>query len=233
MELGNLIPADFILRDTRFTGAVRINGKIQHAYIANTGRLPGLLNPGVKVWISRAKNPKRRTKFDLHLVEIDGEFVSVDTRFPNELFEEALKSRRFASGFAYDRIEREVGLGKSRIDFKLANFEQICWVETKSVTLVEDGIAKFPDAPSSRARKHLVELSKSLDHGNRAVVAFIVQRSDAQMFVPNWDIDSLFSETLINVHDLGVEVMAYLCRVNIHEIVLTNEIPCHLNLPDN
>jgi sugar fermentation stimulation protein A len=233
MELGNLIPADFILRETRFTGAVRINGKIYHAYIANTGRLPGLLNLGVKVWISRTKNPNRKTKFDLHLVEFDGEYVCVDTRFPNELFEEALKFRRLNADFAYDRIEREVGLGKSRIDFKLTNSDQICWVETKSVTLVEDGIAKFPDAPSSRARKHLAELSKSLVYGNRAVVAFIVQRSDAQVFVPNWDIDPFFSETLINVHSLGVEVKAYLCQVNIHEMVLTNEIPCHLNLPDN
>jgi sugar fermentation stimulation protein A len=227
MKLPELIPAEFVWRDNRFVGAVRVDGKLSHAHIANSGRLPGLLNPGVSVWLSEAGNPRRKTKYDLKLVANHGVLVSIDARLPNYLFEEAVLAGKLPN-FTDVSVQKEVPLGKSRIDVKLTGKAGICWVETKSVTLVENGLAKFPDAPTARGRRHLLELAKALTHGDRAAAVFIIQRPDAESFSPNWDIDPEFSQTLLDVAEQGVEVYAYKCAVQAIEISIVREVPCIL-----
>lgn len=118
--------------------------------------------------------------------------VSVDARLPNPLFAEALIAKKLPD-FDYPNIDREVYLNDSRIDFRLSRSDEVCWVETKSVTLVKEGIAKFPDAPTSRGRRHLMELTKILAHGDRAAVVFIVQRPDALSFCPHQEADPGFA----------------------------------------
>jgi len=227
MKFENLIPGEFVWRDTRFTAAVRIDGELTHAHIANSGRLPGLLSPGCRVWLSFTGHPKRKTKYDLKLVDKDGELVSIDARLPNPLFEEAVRAGRLQD-FKYSAINREVKFGKSRIDFLLTHGEEEFWVETKSVTLVEKGIAKFPDAPTKRGRRHLQELSKLIDQGHRAGVVFVIQRSDIKEFQPNWSIDPEFSQTLEIVASNRVLIRAFECNVSLESITISRAIPCNL-----
>jgi sugar fermentation stimulation protein A len=225
MILPPLIPAEFVWRNSRFTAAVRVEGKPDQAHIANTGRLPGLLNPGVRVWLAAAGNPKRKTRYDLKLVEHEGVLVSLDTRLPNYLFEEAARAGQLPE-FNYPEIKLEVKLGQSRIDAFLSGPEGVCWVETKSVTLVENKIGMFPDAPTSRGRKHLLELGQSLANGVRAAVVFVIQRPDAEIFSPHTTIDPEFSKVLAAVARKGVLVRAYRCEVSVAEIRIDNEIEC-------
>jgi sugar fermentation stimulation protein A len=230
MKYRNLIPGEFVWRDNRFTAAVRINSELTHAHIANSGRLPGLLLPGTKVYLTKAGHRNRRTDYDLKLVFLNDEFISVDATLPNYLFEEAVINKRL-NDFLYTEIHREVSIGKSRIDFLLNRDDEACWVEVKSVTLVEGKIAKFPDAPTKRGRKHLEELRKMVSKGDKASVVFIVQRKDAVLFQPNWSIDPDFSKTLYEAASNDIMVRAYRCRVNLEKIEVSNEIPCIIKKP--
>ena len=224
MRFPDLIPAEFIWRDNRFTAAVRLDGKITRAHIANSGRLPGLFIPDGRVWLTPVDKPNRKTKFDLKLVEMDGSLISVDARLPNPLFAEALREKQLG-GFVYKYVQPEAKLGKSRMDFRLSNDDEVCWVETKSVTLVENRIAMFPDAPTARGRRHLQELAESVINGDQAAVVFVVQRSDAEQFMPNTSIDPEFTQELINAVTIGVVAKAFLCNITMKSIKLMEEIP--------
>jgi sugar fermentation stimulation protein A len=224
MKLLDLIPGEFVWRDNRFVAAVRVDGCLSHAHVANSGRLPGLLEPGKRVYLAEVDKPGRRTKYDLKLVENENILISVDARLPNTLFEEAVRGNQLDT-FLYDDVQREVKFGRSRLDFKLSRAGEVCWIETKSVTLVENKIALFPDAPTGRGRKHLHELAKLQKKGVRSCVVFVVQRPDAEVFIPNWAIDTEFAELLGQVSETGVEVRAYLCKVNLDAISIDKEIP--------
>jgi sugar fermentation stimulation protein A len=228
MEFKNLVPAEFVWRDNRFAAAVRVNGVLSHAHIANSGRLPGIFEPGRQVWLLETSNKNRRTRYDLKLVENNGVLVSVDARTPNVLFKDALRNQAL-NGFEYGEVQQEVKLGRSRIDFRLSGSYGICWIETKSVTLVKDRVAMFPDAPTERGRKHLKELAGALKEGIRSSVVFIVQRSDADSFIPNWLIDPEFARIMVEVVCAGVEVKAYRCQVSLEGISIDNEIPVNIN----
>ncbi len=119
--------------------------------------------------------------------------------------------------------------GDSRLDFRLTGPEGVCWVETKSVTLVEAGVACFPDVPTARGSRHLRELLAIVGQGQRAAVVFIVQREDAAAFAPAASVDPLFAETLVRVAAAGVEVRAYVCRVDLQAIMLDHAIPVRLD----
>jgi len=121
-------------------------------------------------------------------------------------------------------------LGKSRIDFLFTRGDGICWVETKSITLVENGTAKFPDAPTKRGRNHLEGLTDAATKGDGASVVFVVQRHDAGSFQPNWSIDPEFSSTLVKSASEGVKIRANICLVNLESIEFSNEIPCNLSM---
>jgi len=149
----------------------------------------------------------------------------VDARLPNPLFAEAVAEGRLAAFAGVRVIEREVRRGGSRIDFRLEGAWGARWVEVKSVTLVEDGVALFPDAPTGRGRRHLEELSALVREGQRAAVVFVVQRSDAEAFAPNSRADPAFAHMLAEAQALGVEVYAYRCRVTRRALTLLDEVP--------
>jgi sugar fermentation stimulation protein A len=228
MEFGELIPGEFIWRDNRFKAAVRVGGKLTHAHIANSGRLSGLLIHGSRVWLSDAGNENRVTSYDLMLVEKENTYVSIDARLPNVLVFEALRDEKL-KGFDYSTIQKEVRMGKSRIDFRLSENDKSCWIETKSVTLMKNGAAMFPDAPTQRGRKHLIGLSRTVNEKTRAAVFFVVQRPDVEYFSPNHTVDPKFAESLIEAVALGVEARAYCCKVNLNEISIMKEIPIKIN----
>lgn len=227
MDIPSLVSGRFINRDNRFRATVDVAGRRSWAHVPNSGRLGELLTPGRPIWLAPAADISRKTAFDLRLVEYDSVLVSVDARLPNPLFAEALAAGRLKE-FDYPEIAREVSHGASRLDFRLSGPAGTCWIETKSVTLVENGIAMFPDAPTARGRKHLLSLLDRYNAGERAAVVFVIQRPDAQSFSPHSSADPDFSATLIQVAMAGVEVRAYTCDVALGHIQLHKEVPAHL-----
>ena len=232
IEFGPLIPGTFIQRDNRFRVQIQISGQQAAAHLANSGRLGELLVPGHKVWLARAdrSNHRRRTAYDLVLIESAGRLVSVDARVPTQLVEGALRHAQLAGFEEYPTVQREVRLGKSRLDFRLdAGSEQPpCWIEVKSATLVEAGVARFPDAPTLRGQRHVRELVQAVENGDRAAVLFIVQREDASHFAPHDEADPAFGRVLRQSARAGVAVYAWRCRVSHKAIQLIGTIPVRL-----
>ena len=150
VRLPPLVAGRFVRRDNRFRVTVEVEGEPAAAHLPNSGRLTELLTPGRACWLASFDDPRRKTRLDLVLVEYASVLVSVDARLPNTLFAEALAAGRLEPFRGITRFEREVQLGESRLDFLLRGPAGACWVEVKSVTLVEDGVARFPDAPTAR-----------------------------------------------------------------------------------
>lgn len=228
MIFPKLTYGQFLHRDNRFRATVDVDGQRAWAHVSNSGRLSDLFIPGTPIWLAPAEKPNRKTAFDLKLVEHGPVLVSVDARLPNRLFEEALIARKLPD-FDYPNIDREVYLNDSRIDFRLSGTDEVCWVETKSVTLVEEGIAKFPDAPTSRGRRHLLELIRARAQGNRAAVVFIIQRPDALSFSPHQEADPEFTAALDQAVEAGVEALALTCRVTPKTICIVGEVPVEIS----
>jgi len=222
-----LIPATFIKRDNRFRVTVRVEGHLVWAHLPNSGRLKELLVPGRRVLLAPVQAPGRLTAYDLLMVDLDGTLVSIDARLPNRLLYETLQAGRIAEFAGYAQVRREVTYGQSRLDLVLEGGPDggRCFIEVKSVTLVEDGVALFPDAPTQRGRRHLGELARARAEGHRAAVVFVVQRDDAVRFSPHDEADPAFGQALREAAQAGVEVYAYKCRVSEEEVTLDAPLP--------
>jgi sugar fermentation stimulation protein A len=238
-----LIPATFVKRDNRFRVTVRVEGHLAWAHLPNSGRLRELLVPGQRVLLAAAQTPGRLTSYDLLMVDLDGTLASIDARMPSRLLYEALRqpfdrlripaqdaalqAGRLEEFAGYAQIRREVTYGQSRLDLVLEGGPDggRCFIEAKSVTLVKDGVALFPDAPTQRGRRHLSELAQARAEGHRAAVVFIVQRDDAISFSPNDEADPAFGQALREAAQAGVEVYAYKCRVSEREVTLNASLP--------
>lgn len=230
VPFGGLMPGSFVRRENRFRVQVQIEGALAAAHLPNSGRLQELLVPGARVWLTPADpaaRARRRTGYDLTLVEYGGRLVSVDARLPTKLLAVALEHGCAPGLPRYPVIRREVTLGRSRIDFWLGGSatEPPCWLEAKSVTLVVDGTAQFPDAPTARGRRHLDELVGAAESGERAMVVFVIQRDDARAFTPHDSADPDFGYALRRAAAAGVEVAALSCRVTLEAIRLCTSLP--------
>jgi sugar fermentation stimulation protein A len=218
-----------VTRDNRFRTTVELdNGWHVCCYLPNSGRLEELLEPGKRVFLRAVAAPGRKTGFDLMLVDVEGTLVSADARLPNILVEEALREGRLSPFEDYDVIRREVEYGKSRLDFALQRQGQRCFIEVKSVTLVREGLALFPDAPTVRGRRHVQELRRAVCQGERAAIVFVIQREDARAFAPNDRADPAFARALCCAVRAGVEVYAYACRVSRCEVRLARPLDVRL-----
>ena len=224
-----LVEARFVERVNRFVVAVTLGGRDVLAHLPNTGRMIELLVSGAPCYVTPAPLDRgRKTAYDLTLIEYAGTLVSVDSRLPNAVFREAVNAGVLADfeGYSVDRVE--VPLGDSRIDLLLRGSEGVCYVETKSINLVVDGLALFPDAPTERGRRHLDELAGAVGMGHRACAVFVVQRADAVEMAPYREADELFGEALDRAVGLGVEAHAYRCSVTPQEIFIEESIPVRL-----
>jgi sugar fermentation stimulation protein A len=246
-----LIPGAFVKRDNRFRVTVRVEGHLVWAHLPNSGRLRELLLPGRSVLLAAAQASGRRTAYDLLMVDLDGTLVSIDARMPSRLLYEALRpaqdealrqtfdrlgipaqdgalqAGRLEVFAGYAEVRREVTYGQSRLDLVLEGGPdgERCFIEAKSVTLVEDGVALFPDAPTQRGRRHLSELARARVEGHRAAVVFVVQRDDALSFSSHDEADPAFGQALREAAQAGVEVYAYKCRVSEGEVALDAPLP--------
>ena len=198
-------------------------------HVANSGRLEELLHPDNGMLIAPAQSgSSRKTVYDLVLVEVGGVLVSADARLPNRLLRDAIESGSIAEFRGYENISAEVTFGRSRLDLKLSGKEGECYVEAKSVTLVEEGEGLFPDAPTLRGRKHLHSLAEAAQAGHRAAVVFVVQRPDVWALRSNNAADPEFWDTLREVGRQGVEAFAYRCRVSRQEVTIAERVPLQL-----
>jgi len=226
-----LLEGVFIARENRFRARVRLADQEVAAHVPNSGRLTELLSPDHLVLLAEAGSTHRVTSYDLLMVSLPHTLVSIDARLPNRLFSEAVEDGALREFDGYSVAQREVNYGDSRLDFLLrAEGDNItCLVEVKSVTLVQEGIARFPDAVTERGARHLRELSCASRDGKRAAVAFIIQRPDAGAFGPHDESDPHFGEVLRQVALDGVEVYAYVCEVSRKEVVLRKRVPVLLH----
>lgn len=225
----NLIKAVFLERLNRFAMLVEVDGEPALCHVANSGRLRELLSPDNVLWVTEAsRGTERKTTHDLRLVGVGGVLVSADARLPNHLLRESIESGSLEEFAGYDEVRGEVTYGDSRLDLMLTGRDAVCYLEAKSVTLVEDGLALFPDAPTSRGRKHVLNLINAVKEGHRAAIAFVVQRPDADVLEPNVPSDPEFYEALLQADDSGVEIYAYRCRVSMTDITIAERIPVRL-----
>ncbi len=221
--------AHFIERLNRFAVRLLCDGEEVVAHMANSGRLDELLRPENAMYLSPVPpDAERKTRFDLTLVRCGDALVSADARLPNKLVVEAIEADRLAGFGGYPDVRTEVTVGHSRIDIVLGGPGGECYVEVKSVTLVEDGVGLFPDAPTERGRKHLGTLVDVAARGHRAAVAFVVQRADVSAFSPNRAADPEFCDILLEVAAEGVEVYAYKCAVSLDSITISAPLPVRL-----
>jgi len=207
---GKIVKGIFVERPNRFLAKVRLNKKVVPCFLPNPGRMYELLLPESQVFVREVKMTKnRKTVYDLIGVLHKGELVSLDTRVPNKLLFEALKNKDIEELNMFDFVKTEWTYGNSRFDFFLSNEHQKCLLEVKSCTLVKDGIALFPDAPTIRGKRHLLELIKAKKEGYRACVLFVVQRVNVDVFGPNDKTDPDFGEAFREALKNGVEAYAY------------------------
>jgi sugar fermentation stimulation protein A len=220
--------AGFLRRENRFACLVELEGSKERVYLPNSGRLNSLLFPGQAVFLAERSSPSRRTRYDLVMTILNRKLVSVDARVPGELVYQALCQRGLPQFGDYSSIQREVAFGGSRLDFLLSNHLPQCFLEVKSVTLVQRGKALFPDAPTLRGRRHLKSLTWAKKEGYEAAIVFVIQREDAASFSPNDAVDAEFGHTLRAAQLQGVDVYAYRCKVSPGEIELAEQVPIHL-----
>ena len=231
MYLGDdLVEARFIRRVNRFLALVQLEGSEERIHVANSGRLRELFMPGAAVWLKPApalslSNGKRKTAYDLALVEAAGTLVSADARLPNALVAEAISSGLLEEFGAPASIVRESTFGESRFDLMLEYEGSRRYVEVKSVTLVENGVGLFPDSPTLRGAKHLNTLTEAVRAGHRASVVFVIQRPDANAFAVNQTADPALADALSRAIDGGVDALAYNCLVSRREVRLHRKLP--------
>ncbi len=224
-----LIEARLIRRYKRFLADVELtDGTVTTVHCANPGAMTGLAAPGMRVLLSRSASPTRKLPLSWELVEADGFWVGINTAHPNKLAEEAIAAGTIAELAGYDAIRREVKYGRnSRIDLLLSGEGRAeTYVEVKNVHLMrKSGLAEFPDSVTQRGTKHLAELTDMVAAGHRAVMLYLVQRSDCTAFRLAADIDPAYASAFDKARAAGVEAIAYDCRLSEDEIVVAGGLP--------
>lgn len=223
-----LHPAVFVDRPNRFVIRVRLGrSDLVRAHLPDPGRLRELLLPGVTVWVRAAAGTARKTRWSAVLVQTpDGRgLVSLDTHLPNRLVARAISERFIDELAEWQLVRREVKVGASRFDFLLSNARGSRFLlEVKSVTLVEDGIARFPDAVTVRGTRHLRELAERRIEGWETGVLFVLQRGDAHRIEAARSIDPDFADALVQARDAGVRILGRRCDVTREAVGLRGAI---------
>jgi len=229
VSVDSLITARLIKRLNRFAALVEVEGKEEMAHIPNSGRMKDLLYPDARVIIKKAGGKGRKTPYDL-LFAFHGEYtVSIDSRLPNYLLEEAIKKGKIPELSGYQQINREASWGTSRFDLILRGKDRKdCLIEIKSVNLVREGVALFPDAPTTRGRRHLEELGEAYQKGFRAVTFFLIMREDAVVFSPHDEMDPPFGRALRESLSRGMEIMVRSCRFSGYRVEVGDSLPYYL-----
>ncbi|RMH95482.1 MAG: DNA/RNA nuclease SfsA [Calditrichaeota bacterium] len=225
-----LHPGTLLRRYQRFLAEVRLSdGTVVTAHCPNSGSMKGCAIPGSPVLLSHSDNPRRKLRYTWETVQVNGVWIGIHTGRTNQLAREGIEGGVVRELQGYESIRREVRYAEnSRIDLLLEFARGLCYVEVKNVTLVEDGLALFPDAVTTRGQKHLRNLMQMVREGHRAVTLFIVQREDAGALSPADAIDPEYGKLLREAAGAGVEVLAYQAKVAPPEIRVYRKLPVQL-----
>ena len=209
---------------------VDINGRIVEVFVPNPGRMYEFMIPGKPVYLRKSPSQHRRTEYDMIGVLHDGIPISIDSTIPNRFVRRLLEERSFSYFPIYDRIISEPRYFQGRFDFRLESDNDITLIEVKSCTLVEDGLALFPDSPTLRGTRHLKHLVRALDEGiaTKAAIMFIIQRPDATIFSPHDGNDPAFGNALRTAYDSGVDIIPLTTKVVNWNLQLQERIPLDL-----
>ncbi len=207
----NIKSARFISRPNRFIAFIELDGREEVCHVKNTGRCKELLSPGVTVFVQEADKPSRKTKYDLIGVMKGNRPVNMDSQVPNKIFYEWLVKGKLYKN--YNLIKPEAKYGNSRFDFYIETEEDKIFIEVKGVTLEENNVALFPDAPTERGVKHIKELIECAEKGYKAYIVFVIQMEGVKCFTPNAVTHRAFADTLRLAADNNVKVLAFDCKV--------------------
>ena len=215
MRYENMVRGSFLARPNRFIAHIEIDGQAEICHVKNTGRCRELLTPGATVWCQKSSNPTRKTKYDLITVRKGERLINMDSQAPNQ----AAKEWLLAGGLGQiSELKAEYTHGDSRFDFSFLLDGKRCFLEVKGVTLENDGVCAFPDAPTERGVKHLKGLTRAAQEGYGAFVLFVIQMADVKYLHPNDVTDPAFGAALREAAENGVTVLAMDCAVTEEEM---------------
>lgn len=230
MRYTNISAGRFLARPNRFIAHVEVAGQTEVCHVKNTGRCRELLVPGARVYLEESANPARKTRFDLVVVEKETErgplLINMDSQAPNKVFGEWASAGGFRPTLT--KLRPEIAYGSSRFDFYWESQTARGFVEVKGVTLEEDGVVRFPDAPTQRGVKHLEELAAAREAGYEAAVCFIVQMEGMKYLEPNDATHPQFGAALRRAAEAGVGVLAMECAVTPEELRVVRPLPVRL-----
>ncbi|MCD4721029.1 MAG: DNA/RNA nuclease SfsA [Desulfobacula sp.] len=231
-QLPPLITGRLIKRYKRFLADVELKtGEKVTAHCPNSGSMKGCAIPGSQVWLSESDNPRRKYKYTWELVKVPQTMIGINTLVPNKLVKQSIENDLIKELSGYEHVRAEVKTSShTRLDLLLENeVKEKCYVEIKNCTLVEEGMAMFPDAVTTRGQKHLDELEHLVSLGHRGVIFFLIQRMDAKAFKPAAMIDKVYAEKLKKVVKNGVEVIIRDTIINTQVIRIRNAVPVYLD----
>jgi len=226
MQYLNITKGRFLERPNRFIARVETEEGIQTVHVKNTGRCKELLTPDAEVYLERGTNPNRKTQYDLVAVKKGSRVVNIDSQAPNRVFEEWALCGGFLPQIS--SLRREYVYGESRLDFCLETSQGQHLVEVKGVTLEEDGVVRFPDAPTERGVKHIRELQKAVQQGMSASIVFVIQMEGVSCMRPNDETHPVFGVALREAAESGVGVYAVECAVTADSLSVSRYVPVEL-----
>lgn len=225
MRYEKMVPGIFLERPNRFIARVEICGREEVCHVKNTGRCRELLPRGAKVWCLDAASETRKTRYDLITVEKDERLINMDSQAPNAAAKEWLISGGFG---AVSGVKPETVFGESRFDFFFQKEGKPCFMEVKGVTLENEGVCAFPDAPTLRGTKHIRELIRAKAEGYGAYILFVIQMENVKHLHPNDTTDPEFGQALRQAYAAGVEILAVDCKVTPEEMTIGNFVEVKL-----
>ena len=229
MKYDRISRALFLERPNRFIAYAELNGKKETIHVKNTGRCAELLRPGAVIYVQESGNPARKTKWDLIAVEKGDLLINMDSQIPNRVVQEWIEAGNLFPDVSL--VRPETTYGNSRFDLYVEAGEKKIFIEVKGVTLEDNGVCRFPDAPSDRAVKHLEELVRAKKEGYEAYVFFVIQMKGVSYFTPNTDTHPAFAEALRQAKEAGVNILAYDCNVTPDSIVVSEPVDVVLYSP--
>lgn len=228
MKYENIVEGIFLNRPNRFIATVEIQGREEKVHVKNTGRCRELLIPGTKVFLEEHDNPNRKTKYSLIGVMKGNVLVNMDSQAPNKVVGEWLSEEGIYQNLTLLKAEQKYGT--SRFDFYMEGDGKRAFVEVKGVTLEEDHISRFPDAPTERGVKHIEELIQCMKEGYEAYIVFVIQMKGVKSFEPNDKTHREFGDALRKAVKKGVHVLAVDCQVKKDELEIDQMIPVSLDI---
>ena len=226
MKYENTKRAVFLDRPNRFIAHVDLNGQTETVHVKNTGRCKELLIPGTEVILEESVNPARKTKYDLICVNKSGRWINMDSQVPNTAAAEWIRAGRLFPEEV--TLKTEKVYGNSRFDIYVESPCRKAFIEVKGVTLEENDIARFPDAPTQRGVKHVEELIRCQEDGYEAYLLFVIQMKGIREFEPNWSTHPQFGEVLQKAQNAGVHLLAYDCLIREDYIEIQDPVPIRL-----